>query len=151
MALEYTKTVTINLARSKVVELFDSEENLYKWQPTLLSVKTLSGEPSKAGSKTEFTYKTWFGLSKTTMTETILENSLPDIFTATYEASGVYNVVKNIFQKEKEKTIYTMETKFECGKWFWKLMMKVMPFMFQMQTLSGMKSFKQFAESRSNK
>ena len=55
--MKYSNEIIINLPVSRVVELFDSIENLYKWQPELVSFEHLSGEPGMAGAKSKLLYK----------------------------------------------------------------------------------------------
>ena len=50
--MKYSNELVINLPLEKVITLFDSEENLFKWQPELLSLEHLSGEKGKKGPKT---------------------------------------------------------------------------------------------------
>ena len=53
--MKYTVEIIINLSRARVIELFDSVENMYKWQPGLISFEHKSG---KAGAKSRLQYKT---------------------------------------------------------------------------------------------
>ena len=55
--MKYSNEVVIDLPRKKVIELFNSEENLFKWQPELLSFEHLSGERGEVGAKSKMQYK----------------------------------------------------------------------------------------------
>ena len=67
--MKYNVEITINLPRTKVIELFDSTENLYKWQPGLMSFDHLSGTPGEVGAKSKLLYK--MGCREIEMIETI--------------------------------------------------------------------------------
>ena len=48
--MKYTTELTIKLPRNRVIELFDSTENLYEWQEGLLSFELLEGEAGQEGA-----------------------------------------------------------------------------------------------------
>ena len=81
------------------------------------------------------------------MIETIIERDLPDVFSGTYDAKGVHNLVENRFYEvEQNKTRWVTENEFDFSG-----MMKLMGFFmkgaFPKQTLEHMNSFKAFAEN----
>ncbi len=81
------------------------------------------------------------------MIETITKRNLPEEFTGTYEAKGVFNIAKNSFIPiDENKTKYVTEQEFQFSG-FMKLMGAVMPGAFKKQTLKYMKAFKEFAEN----
>ena len=81
------------------------------------------------------------------MIETVTERALPDSFTATYEAPGVWNQAINRFEDvDAGRTRWTIETEFRCKGVMW-LMTKLMPRMFKKQTGSVMIAFKNYAEN----
>jgi hypothetical protein len=147
--MKYTTEVTIHLSREKVIEMFDSTENLHEWQPGLKSFEPLSGEPGKEGSQSTLVYDGRKG--DLVMTETITLRNLPDEFHGTYKARGVYNEVYNYFREP------------EAGITLWKtvnifrfngLMALMAPFMkkaFSDNTLLSMERFKVFAETADKK
>ena len=55
--MKFTVEITINLPRDRVITLFDSIENLYKWQPDLISFEHESGTASEVGDKYRLEYK----------------------------------------------------------------------------------------------
>ena len=95
--MKYTNEVVINLPLKKVIELFDSEENLFKWQPELISFEHLSGEKGEVGAKSKLRYT--MGKREIEMIETITVKNLPKEFSATYEAKDVWNEMKNYFEE----------------------------------------------------
>ena len=76
--MKYTTEVSIDLPRDKVIELFDSTENMYKWQEGLKSFKVISGDPGQNGCRAEMVYESRRG--DLTMIETITNRNLPDEF-----------------------------------------------------------------------
>ena len=91
--MKYNCEIEIDLPLNRVIELFDSTENLYKWQPGLISFEHLSGEPGQVGAKSKLQYK--MGKREIEMIETITERKLPDELSCTYDAKGVFNIVFN--------------------------------------------------------
>ena len=82
------------------------------------------------------------------MVETITKRNLPEEFTGTYEAKGVFNIAKNSFIPiDDNRTKYVTEQEFQF-KGFMKLMGAVMPGAFKKQTLKYMNAFKEFAEKQ---
>lgn len=142
--MKYTTEVRMNLPRSKVIELFDSTENMYKWQPGLKSFEHLSGHPGQEGALSKLIYEGRKG--DLTMKETITKRNLPDEFHAVYEARGVYNEMYNYFEETAEG-VCTWRT--ESVFRFRGLMALMAPFMksaFSKNTLLNMERFKDFAE-----
>ena len=143
--MKYTTEIEINLPVDKVIELFDNADNLSKWQPELISFKHISGEPGQVGAKSNLKYQ--MGKREIEMVETITVRNLPEEFSGTYEAKGVFNVVKNKFIPLSEsKTQYITEQEFQFSGMM-KLMGAVMPGAFKKQSEKYLRQFKEFAES----
>ena len=85
--MKYEVQIEINQPIDRVIELFDSTENLYKWQEGLKEFKHLEGEPGQVGAKSQLRFE--MGKRKIEMTETITVRDLPNEFSGTYEAKGV--------------------------------------------------------------
>ena len=142
--MKYTSEITINLPRERVIELFDNPDNMHKWQPGLESFEHISGEAGQPGATSRLKYK--MGKREIEMIETITSRNLPDEFSGTYEAKGVWNNVVNRFYAEGDKTRWVAEHDFKFGG-FMKLMGWIMPGAFTKQTRQIMEQFKEFAES----
>ena len=143
--MRYQIEITIDLPRDRMIELFDSFENLKEWQEGLISYEHLSGEAGKPGAKTRLRYK--MGRRKMDMIETIIARNMPDEFSGTYDASGVHNIVQNFFYDDGEQTRWVLDSEFQFRGF-----MRIVSFFmgesrFQNQTRSSMESFKRFAES----
>ena len=144
--MKYTVQIDINLPREQVIELFDDPDNLAKWQKGLLSFEHLSGESGQPGAKSRLVFK--FGKGNMEMIETITKKNLPNEFDGTYDAPGVFNVVKNRFIVINENcTRWESENEFR----FTTIMMKFMGFFmksaFPKQSMVYLRDFKNFAEN----
>lgn len=142
--MKFKTEVKIEVPREKVVNVFDDPSNLAKWQPGLVIFEQLEGEPGKTGSKTKMVYK--LGSGKTEMIETIIARELPDKFSATYEAKGVFNRIDNYFVKYDDcTTIWRLDACFEFTG-FYRLMGWFLQTTFKKQTKRQMLDFKEFVE-----
>jgi carbon monoxide dehydrogenase subunit G len=145
--MKYTTEVEINQPVQKVVELFDNPDNMKEWMEGLQSFETISGTPGEEGAKAKLIYK--MGKREIEMIETITKRNLPDEFSGTYEAKGVFNIVKNKFIPIGDnKTKYITEQEFQFSG-FMKLMGMFMPGAFKKQSCKYMNAFKEFAEKQS--
>jgi len=83
------------------------------------------------------------------MVETIVTRNLPDEFTGTYEAKGVWNKVINHFHESNggAGTRWAFETEFRCTTLMLRLMSFVMPNMFKKASAKNMQDFKEFTEA----
>lgn len=143
--MKYNTELIIDLPRDRVIELFDSLENMYKWQPGLKSFEVISGDPGQEGSRSRMVYEG--RKNDLTMIETITKRNFPDEFHATYEAKGVHNEMYNYFSESDEQlTTWRTVSVFR----FSGLMALMAPFMksaFTKNTLLSMERFKTFAEN----
>lgn len=144
--MKYTVEVEINQPIAKVVELFNNEDNLFKWMTGLQSLEHLTGNAGEKGTTTKMIFKE--GKREIKMIETIIENNLPEEFIASYEAKGVYNLAKISFISLTDtKTKYLTEQEFQL-RGFMKVFGFLMPGAFKKQTLKYLKMFKDFAEDK---
>ena len=144
--MKYTTDIEIEKPIEKVIELFDNPDNMSKWMEGLQSFEHLSGTPGQPGAKSKLKFK--MGKREVEMIETITVRNLPDEFSGTYEAKGVFNIVKNRFEKLSDtKTKYITVNEFQF-KGFMKLIAFFMPGAFQKQSYKYLELFKSFAESQ---
>ena len=144
--MKYTLEIEIDKPVDEVIELFDNPDNMGKWMDGLLSFEPLSGTPGQPGAKSRLKFK--MGKREIEMIETITTRNLPDEFSGTYEAKGVFNILKVTFVKVSDtKTKYITEEEFQF-KGFMKLMAFFMPGAFKKQSFKYMTAFKNFAESQ---
>jgi len=82
------------------------------------------------------------------MIETITVNNLPDEFSATYEAKGVFNVVRNRFIPINEnRTRYVNDQEFQFSG-FMTYMAFFMPGVFKKESMKHLQAFKNFVENQ---
>jgi len=144
--MKYTTDIEIEKPIEKVIELFDNPDNMSKWMEGLQSFEHFSGTPGQPGAKSKLKFK--MGKREVEMIETITVRNLPDEFSSTYEAKGVFNIVKNRFEKLSDtKTKYITDNEFQF-KGFMKLIAFFMPGAFQKQSYKYLELFKSFAESQ---
>ena len=144
--MKYSTEIEINKPIDKVIELFDNPDNMDKWMEGLQSFEPLSGTPGQPGAKSRLKFK--MGKREIEMIETITSRNLPDEFNGTYEAKGVFNIVKNRFINLSDtKTKYITENEFQF-KGFMKLIAFLMPGSFKKQSQKYLVDFKKFVESQ---
>lgn len=144
--MKYTVEIDINKPIDEIVELFNNTEHYFKWMQGLQSIEPLSGELGAVGSKSVYKFK--MDKREIEMTETIIENNLPEAFITSYEAKGVYNIVSNGFKKiDEQNTKYISKQEFRF-KGFMKIIGFLMPGSFKKQSMTYLKAFKQFAENQ---
>ena len=143
--MKYTTETDINKSREKVIELFDNSDNLAKWQPDLISFEHMSGDPGEVGAKSKLKYK--MGKREIEMIETITVRNLPDEFSGTYEAKGVFNTFVNKFEVIDDNTTrWWTESDFSFSG-FMSVMSLFMGGAMRKQTRTVMNRFKEFAEN----
>ncbi|NNF00867.1 MAG: SRPBCC family protein [Pyrinomonadaceae bacterium] len=144
--MNYSVEIEIDKPIDEVIELFDSTENMSKWMEGLQSFEPLSGTPGEEGAKSRLKFD--MNGRQIEMVETITKKNLPDEFTGTYEADGVFNIVKNTFISEDMGTTrWISKNEFQFNSFPMKIMGFLMPGMFRKQSLKNLESFKEFAES----
>jgi len=142
--MKYTVEIDIDLPREKVIELFDNPDNMKHWQEGFISLEHLTGTPGEKDATSKLLYK--MGKREIEMIETIIKRDLPNEFSATYEAKGVWNLNKNYFTGLNENTTnWKTDVEFKF-KGFMKIISFLMPGSFKKQSLKFMKDFKAFAE-----
>ncbi len=142
--MQYTVQIDLELPRSRVIELFDDPDNLFKWLRGLQTFEPISGKPGHVGAKSRFVINS--GGRACEMVETITKRDLPEEFSGTYDAKGMHNLVINRFTEiSPNKTRWVSENVFEFSG-FMKLMGLVFKGAFPKQSLKHMEDFKRFAE-----
>jgi carbon monoxide dehydrogenase subunit G len=143
--MKYTNEIVIDLPREKVIEKFDNVDNMKYWMPGLVSFEPIEGKPGQTGAKSRLVFQ--MGRRRIEMVETITKRALPDEFSGTYEANGVWNAQANRFQPEGEgKTRWISETEFRFSG-FMRIIGFLMPGAFRKQSARYQVHFKEFAET----
>ncbi|MFN2260578.1 MAG: SRPBCC family protein [Psychroflexus sp.] len=143
--MKYKVEIDIDLPRRKLVELFDSQENMFKWMKGLQDVKHLEGEPGEPDGKSELHFK--MGNREMIMIETITKRNLPQEISGTYKMGTTLNIQRTLFVETSENsTKMISENKFQM-KGVFRIMGWLMPSLFKKQTQKYLTDFKNFAES----
>ncbi|MFN0276860.1 MAG: SRPBCC family protein [Chitinophagales bacterium] len=143
--MKYTSEIEINKPRETVVALFDNPDNMKEWMPGLISFEALSGTPGQKGAKSKLKFD--MNGRKIEMIETITVRNLPDEFSGTYEAKGVWNSVSNRFiALSADKTKWVIENEFKFSGFMMKLIGFLMPGAFKKTSMKYLELFKAFAE-----
>ncbi|MCP4132753.1 MAG: SRPBCC family protein [bacterium] len=149
--MKFTCVVEIDLPVETVIELYDSPENLKKWQDGFVSIEHLSGSPGEPGAKSKLIYT--IGKRTIELIETIIKKDLPREFSALYEAETMVNTMKNQFTSpDPNRTIFDMEIEYtKFNGVIPKMMSFFMPGIFKKQTQKWLNQFKTFAEEEGSK
>ena len=141
----YTVSIDINKPRAEVVELFDSSENIFYWQPGLQSFEHSSGEPGQVGARSLLVYQN--GKMRIELIETITKVDLPDEFNGTYEWNKSSNTLENRFiDIDGHTTRWESTCAYNFGSLPEKLMGVLVPWVFRKQNMGFLKNFKAFCE-----
>lgn len=144
--MNYIVEIDIDLPVGKVVELFDSPDNIMHWQHDLISLEVVSGVRGEVGAESILTYK--MGSREIEMTEVITVKDLPSRFSGVYETTNVWNLVENSFiELTDSKTRWICKNEFKCSG-FVQLMAMLMPSTFKKQSCKYQQQFKSFAEAQ---
>lgn len=142
--MKYSHEITIDLPREKVVELFNNQENAFKWMEGLESWDQLSGSPGEEGAKSRLKYQTKRG--EMIIDEEITKKELPEMINFVFTSKGVTNWNDNRFESLNDnQTKWVQSNVFKC-KGMVKIFAALMPGAFKKQSLKYMNDFKQFAE-----
>ena len=140
--LTYRQEIVINKPIDEVIRVFSNRDKIALWQPGLLSSELVESHPYP---KYKLLFQ--FGRRKMEMTETILRDELPLHFDGTYKMKGVFNSVRNTFEKAgPSSTRWVSDVEFK----FTGLMRIIAFFMkddFRKQSEIIMSNFKRFVES----
>ena len=143
--MRYELELEVGIPRERIVALMLDQANLMKWQPDLLRVEPLSGEPGAVGSKTLQVNR--MGKRELEIVETVTVNDPPTALCATYESDDVWNSIDNRFHEAGEGTTrWVLVSEFRSTSIMMKLMTWLAPGMFKKQTRTFMQRFKEFAE-----
>ena len=148
--MKFTCSVTINLPRKNVVDLWQDPNNLKHWQDGFIDFKHLEGDPGTVGAVSRMRYK--IRNRELELVETIKHMNLPEEMTATYESKPMNNTMHNTFTMVTDTvTRWDAEIHYtEMNGFVVKLMAKLFPNMFKKQAQKWFDQFKEFAENKQN-
>ena len=143
--MKFILELPLHRSRAEVWRAFDNPENTKKWQPTLVSIETVSGMQGQVGAVSKLTYAE--GKGEFVLMEKVTYRAEPERFDSVYENNFADNSVKNTFIATTEnETLWKMEVEYK----FKTLLMKIIgPFAkknFIKRSERDMERFKEFVE-----
>lgn len=142
--MKFRTTITIDLPRERMIQLFDNPATMKNWQPGLISCEPISGTPGQIGAQSRLKYK--MGRRGIEMVETIIKRDLPREFSGTCEAKGVWNSVANYFEEDgPTRTTWNSDCEFRMSG-FMKVIAFLMPGAFKKESVRIQERFKAWAE-----
>lgn len=143
--MKYNTSIKINAPTELVQELLIQPKKQLLWQTWLSDLQPLSGEMTQKGAVARLTYVV--NGKKIVMTETILENTLPDKLVVHYNTVGAdtTNYISLSAPTDKQTTIQ-METEVKSKHFALKVLMWLLPTLFKKQTHTLLQQLKEYAE-----
>ncbi len=145
--MKFSTSIEINSSRSKVTTLFADPDNNQYWQDGFIRKDLIDGIEGHKGAVSKLYYKQ--ARREMELTETIVQNNLPDSFEGHYHHKHMDNTMKCTFSESGiQKTNYIIEIEYTRISWVLpKLMALLFPGMFKKQVEKWMRNFKTFVES----
>lgn len=142
--MKYTLSNTIDSSLHKVAEKISNPEGTRKWTEGLQTVEQIAGEYGKVGSKRELRYL--FRNKEMIITESIIEQNLPQQIKFSYDSKMGSNVVELLFEPLADNQVRQTSNTTMKLKGAMKLFGFVFKGMFVKQSKSYMTAFKKYAE-----
>ena len=144
--MNYTVSNTINAPLEEVSKNFLDADGVKHWMEGLERIEHLSGTPGKIGAKSDF-YFLHKG-KEMKISETILEEDMPNQMKFSYQSQMGYNEVEMIFEKIDDSSVKQINNSYFELKGFMKLFGFLFKGMFKKQSMKFMVAFKEYVESK---
>ena len=142
--MDYTVSNTINASLEDVSAKFLDPEGAMKWMEGLQKIEHVSGTPGEVGAKSDF-YFIHRG-KEMKISETILENNMPNQMKFGYNSSAGYNEVEMKFEKEGDSSVKQINNSYFELKGFMKVFGFLFKGMFKKQSMKYLDGFKKYVE-----
>ena len=144
--MKYTCTVKVPLDRDACIKLWMDESKFGLWQDGFKQRNWTEGEPNQPNSKSEILFVQ--GKRRMELSETILENKLPEYFLGKYDHIHMTNTQKTSFEiVSPTVTLIKSEVEYTAFHSFApRVMAKLFPGMFRKQSQKWLDQFKSLAE-----
>jgi hypothetical protein len=142
--MRYTLSNTINKPIAEVAKKFMDPDGAKQWMEGLERTEHISATPGEVGAKSDFYFLNRGKEMK--ISETILEQNMPNQIKFGYQSSMGYNEVEMIFEEIDENSVRQTNNSYFELKGFMKLMGFLMKNMMKKQTMTYLKGFKKYAE-----
>jgi hypothetical protein len=149
--MKFTCSIIIQQPRTRVVELFSNPKYLKHYQKNFIEKKLVSGTEGTSHAKSKLYYKMGKGIM--VLTETIVNNNLPESFHGHYHHKDMDNTMDSYFDVvDSNTTKYTVDIHYIAFRGVLANTMRLLfPFILKKQVKKWMANFKTFSESRSTK
>ena len=143
--MNYSVSNVINRPLKEVIDKFTNQEGAKEWMLGLQTIDNISGKPYELGAKTDFHFL--HKNKEMKISETVLEENLPDQIKFSYESPMGYNEVEMRFEQLADgSTRQTNNSYFKFGG-IMKYFAFLMKGMFKKQSLTYLNGFKAYVES----
>ena len=146
--MRYTVSNIIDKPLAEVIEKFKDPEGAKHWMEGFQRYEHISGTPGEVGGKTDFYFLHKKGEMK--ISETILEQNLPDQIKFAYQSPMGYNEVEMKFEKLSENRVKQINNSYFKLKGVMKLMGIFMKGVMKKQSLKYLDGFKHYVENDQN-
>ena len=144
--MKFNGSIDIKQSKEKVAEFFADPAYLKEYQEGFEKKELLQGEAGQNGAISKMYYRN--GKYEMVLTETIINNNLPDSFEALYHHKHMDNTMKCTFT-ELENGMTRYETDVEYTRIDWvmpRLIAILFPGMYKKPARRWMENFKSFVE-----
>lgn len=142
--MNYTLSNTIDKSLEEVIAKLKEPEGVKHWMEGLQKIEHISGTPGETGAKSDFHFL--YKKKEMKVSETILEQNLPNQIKYSYQSPMGTNIVELLFESLSDNQVkQTSNTTMEV-KGFMKLMAPLFKGMFKKQSLTYMTAFKHYVE-----
>lgn len=142
--MRYSISNTINKSLDHIIAKFTEPEGAKNWMDGLERIEYTSGTPGTLGAKSDF-YFIHKG-KEMKISETILEQNLPNQIKFGYQSPMGYNEVEMLFEENTDGTVTQTNNSYFEMKGFGKIMGFLFKGMFKKQTRTFLEGFKKYAE-----
>jgi len=146
--MKITGSIEINKPIELVTKLFADPTNLKEYQDGFLKKEIIKGIEGQKGTQAKMYYQQ--GKNSMILTETILDNQLPQSFEALYHHEHMDNTMKSTFSElGPNKTRYDYEIEYTRINWVMPRLMSILfPNLYQKPVKKWMTQFKAFVEKQ---
>ena len=143
--MRYSLSNTINKPLEEVVSKFKDPNGVKHWMEGLQRIEHISGTPGEVDAKSDFYFL--HKNKEMKISETILEQNLPNQIKFAYQSPMGYNEVEMLFEKQSDNSVKQINNSYFEMKGFMKIAGFFMKGMFKKQSLKFLTAFKDYAES----
>lgn len=145
--MKFRLELPINKSRADVWKVFDNPQKMNKWQRSLISFETISGNQGQPGAMSRLTFEE--NGRQFELIERVTYRDEPNRLDGVYENNFADNVVRNTFiETGKEQTLWVVETEFKFKTLVMRILGPLMKKNFVARTQKDMERFKEMVENQ---